>query len=182
MYTQKRKEKQDATYCSDNKKTITYQKIEGYSQYYRQPLIYRTILKNIYYIAFFMYANPKTSICLLCLWDFRYVIRYAVKCDHWCKLRADGCDVSERCDSKWDDLRAMEHLHQSAERLPQRSAGWNRWPGALSRAALLSPTRIGIPLFHSVCFICPTKWDGVNLILSHGLSRPSLRRCIPRSL
>lgn len=52
---------------------------------------------------------------------------------------------------------------------------------ALGRALRLSPTCIGIPLFHLVCFICPTKWDGVNLILSHGLSRPSQRHRFPLS-
>lgn len=60
-----------------------------------------------------------------------------------------------------------------------RSSGWNRWLSALRRVVLLSPTHIGIPLFHSVCFISPTKWDGINLILSHGFSRPSQRHWIP---
>lgn len=56
------------------------------------------------------------------IFPHRVEIYYAVKFNHDVNSTQMGY-ISERCDSKWDDLRKKEHLHQSAEQIPQRSAG-----------------------------------------------------------
>lgn len=93
---------------------------------------------------------------------------YIFKCDQSFKFKPDG-HVSERCDSKWDNMR-KKHLHQSAEPIPQCSAVWNRWLSALSCVVLWSPTHIGVPLFHSVCFICPQNEMGQPHLLTWPLT------------